>query len=179
MTQQQASIVTIQQQHQIQYQQQQEVQQQYPLPVSMTLMPPSSSISHPPQIGVKTHVTAANVMPIDKSVTTVIQSIPSTIVSSREITRNPSQRSLRKGILKAPTPPPRPPPPTPAKPIAARATAGVLIKRSTSQLSNQATKIEKVQSKIFCSSFYNFSCFSFIYPFIEIISLIEIIIFHA
>ncbi|KAM7357584.1 uncharacterized protein ACRADG_002870 [Cochliomyia hominivorax] len=102
-------------------------QQQHPLPVSMISMLPSSNINHPVRIeqGDLVNVT----MPQgDKSITTVIQSIPSTIVTSREIIRNPSQRSVRKGILKAPTPPPRPPP----------------ITRTPVKVKN-----EQVQSKIF------------------------------
>ncbi|XP_065359880.1 ras guanine nucleotide exchange factor R-like, partial [Calliphora vicina] len=118
---------------------QQQQQQQHPLPVSMTSMSPSLNINHPPRAETGERLVAATITHSDRSVTTVIQSIPSTIVSSREVTRNPSQRSLLRGILKAPTPPPRPPP--------IMRTAVAPLQRSNSHVNS--LRNEQVQSKIF------------------------------
>lgn len=110
-------------------------------------MPPSSNINRPVQIVPKEdqpqHVNA--IITGDKSITTVIQSIPSTIVTSRVLARNPSQRSLFKGILKAPTPPPRPPPITR---LPGKSSEGPKTRTTT-------TKNEQVLSKIF-GFYYNF-----------------------
>lgn len=113
--------------------------QQHPLTVSMTSMSPSSNTSHPPRSARKEQGPVSAILTADKSITTVIQSIPSTIVCSRELERNPSQSSQLRGILKAPTPPPRPPP------ISRMVVAS--LKHSVSHVTPQ--KIEKVQSKIF------------------------------
>ncbi|XP_037824694.1 uncharacterized protein LOC119612879 isoform X5 [Lucilia sericata] len=136
--QQQTPVKTTTIQHTPQTTQEQPQQQQHPLPVSVISMSPSLNINHPPQNIAADERHVAAIMPNDRSVTTVIQSIPSTIVSSRVISRNPSQSSIqRKGILKAPTPPPRPPP--------IMRMAAAPLKRSASQ-TEKSQKIERVQT---------------------------------
>uniref|UniRef100_A0A1I8PBA5 Ig-like domain-containing protein n=1 Tax=Stomoxys calcitrans TaxID=35570 RepID=A0A1I8PBA5_STOCA len=126
---------------------------QHPLPVSMISTGPSLNTNHPvisadPK-GVRNIISGTtNVTHTTMSSTTNVT--PSTALSAVSMRadsngQNSSMRSVRKGILKAPTPPPRPPPPLkhPTQ-MAPQQPQERLVQRSSS-LVGYGPKIEKVQ----------------------------------
>ncbi|XP_059224059.1 uncharacterized protein LOC106090474 isoform X4 [Stomoxys calcitrans] len=127
---------------------------QHPLPVSMISSGPSLNTNHPvisadPK-GVRNIISGTtNVTHTTMSSTTNVT--PSTALSAVSMRadsngQNSSMRSVRKGILKAPTPPPRPPPPLkhPTQ-MAPQQPQERLVQRSSS-LVGYGPKIEKVQT---------------------------------
>ncbi|XP_075160209.1 uncharacterized protein LOC142233241 [Haematobia irritans] len=131
----------------------------HPLPQSVISMGPSSNTNHPAISGdPKNAHNISNVTTNDAMSNRPINVTPSTASNvtanrpSDSNSQNSSMRSIRKGILKAPTPPPRPPPPPLKRPPPPSTTLHQKRVQRSSSLVCPMPKVERVQIILNASS---------------------------